>query len=402
MKTWICVLAMSMVCVALTSQAAVIRWGAARNVGTSNDVVAADVLVQAYNLGGATSASNVTVNGVLFTGTSTFLGSDYNGDAFSGDTGDAAYNALLSSFDFGGGSGEFTKSVGGGKLAIGSQYQIQVWYVDDRSGVSVMRFGDGNSNTVDLASNPGQYVIGTFTADGTSQPLTLDAQGGMGNAHITAYQIRGRALVGDDFGSSTVWQDTRFTASDIDTKRWVKRDAAWSISSGALVNPALTSNDERVAHRMDSVSSTDTNLTLIMVSFDYSVGEGTTLYYHSALFTGEPSGLLARLTLVNGGFYQDWRGVFSGSEYRLQDGGLITGNPANAVASFAGGTSGTFSQTYDISGFGGGGFSVADVSYILNSFASNNDTTGGAISIDNFLVEGYRPPPPPGMILVVR
>ena len=44
-----------------------------------------------------------------------------------------------------------------------------------------------------------------------------------------------------------------------------------------------------------------------------------------------------------------------------------------------------FSQTYDISGFGGGDFSIADVSNVLAVFTVNAGAAGdGAISIDNF------------------
>ena len=76
---------------------------------------------------------------------------------------------------------------------------------------------------------------------------------------------------------------------------------------------------------------------------------------------------------------------FAGPEYNLSGGGVGGSNTANAVTSFVGGTSGTFSQTYDISGFGGGDFSIADVSNVLAVFTVNAGAVGdGAISIDNF------------------
>ena len=176
-----------LVSMALPLQAADITWGSATAVSAASDVSTSGDLVEAFNIG-STAATDETVNGVLFAGKSDFLNNNSGSDFFNGDTGDAAYNALLSALDFGNGSDIFTKSVGGGNLEIGSKYLIQIWFADTR-GLNVMQFGDGNGNTVDLDSVPGQYGIGTFTADGTSQDLTLDAQT-MGNAHFTAYQIR--------------------------------------------------------------------------------------------------------------------------------------------------------------------------------------------------------------------
>jgi len=208
----------------------------------------------------------------------------------------------------------------------------------------------------------------------------------------------GLVLVEDDFSTTSIHIDNRFNLWDIDRNWWVRRNAAWSISGEQLTNPALVATDEEVTHRMDSVTSTDASRTKITVSFDYSVGAGTTLYYFAHLFTGTASSLSGRFTAQNGSFYQDFGGAFSGPEYRLQDGGAISGSPANALASFAGGTSGAFAQTFDISGFGGGGFCLTNVTYILNSFTSNHDTTGGVISIDNLHVAT----PPLGMVFVVK
>jgi hypothetical protein len=197
-------------------------------------------------------------------------------------------------------------------------------------------------------------------------------------------------LIKDDFSSSSVVNDTRFYNKYIDSGNWIKRDAAWSVTGGALVNSGLTANDEKGVHLIHSVSSTDTSLTKITVSFDYSVGAGSTLYFYSSLFAGTTSNLAARITKTDGTFYaSDFSdatyGGFTGSSYDLLDGTVPTGNKGSALATLTGGTSGTFSQTYDISGYGGG-FSVANLSHVLAVFTSDNDTTGGAISIDNFNV----------------
>lgn len=190
MKKWISVMAVSMGCVALTSQAAVITWGSASDVAAYTDVRTDGFLVEGFNLGGTTSESDRRVKVVPFTGDSDFLDGDSDIDFFTNATGNATYDALLSACDLGNGTAGLTNQVGNGNLEVGNRYLIQLWYVDDRSGTNVMRFGDGNGNTVDLNSNPGQHVAGAFTADSTSQDLTLDAVTTISNAHCTAYQIR--------------------------------------------------------------------------------------------------------------------------------------------------------------------------------------------------------------------
>lgn len=190
--------------------AAPIIWGPATDVsttvGNSSDVSTNGALIEAYN-GVANdqieAATTVTVNGVDFLPTTSLLNSDPRNAGtldFSLNTneGDAAYDALLSTVEFGGGTNLVTLTVGDGDgdssitgpglLGIGTSYEIQVWFVDTRN-TRVTPVGDGNGNTVDLSD---QFAIGTFTADAATQDITL-ASPGFGQAHITAYQIRNLA-----------------------------------------------------------------------------------------------------------------------------------------------------------------------------------------------------------------
>ena len=60
------------------------------------------------------------------------------------------------------------------------------------SSTSDMLAGNTSGNTVDVGGSAGllgQYAIGTFTADGSNQTLSMDSQG-FGNSFLTAYQIR--------------------------------------------------------------------------------------------------------------------------------------------------------------------------------------------------------------------
>lgn len=196
-------------------------------------------------------------------------------------------------------------------------------------------------------------------------------------------------LINDDFSSNNTVVDTRFNKGEIDTNTW-RGQGEWSASSGELTSAGTLAGS---THLINSVSSTDTSLTQVTLSFDYSVGAGSTLYFYSTLFTGEAaSNMAGRTSKVDGTYFANdfasgWSGFngFSGPEYNLVGGSTTTSSTANAVTSFVGGTTGTFSQTYDISGFGDGGFSIADVSNLIAVFTVTVDAAGdGAISIDNF------------------
>ena len=196
-------------------------------------------------------------------------------------------------------------------------------------------------------------------------------------------------LIDDDFSTSAVTSGVRFTDADIDSGNWNVRSnggPAWSIVGGQLINPAAVTNDDKGAYLLNTVSSADTTLGQVTVSFDYTVGAGTALYFHSHLFSGAntAAGNIARTSATGGAtFAQDFVPGFPFG-FNLKDGAAISGAASAALASFEGATSGTFSQTYDISGFNGGGFSIADVSGILAVFTLDSAAAGdGAVSIEN-------------------
>ena len=205
-------------------------------------------------------------------------------------------------------------------------------------------------------------------------------------------------LVSDDFGSSSITSGARFTSNDIDTGNWdVRANAgpAWSVSGGQLINPALVTDDDKGAHLLNTVSSTDTTLTQVAVSFDYTVGIGSILFLHSHLLTGTNTvtGNMARTTATAGAtFAQDFVPDFP-TGVNLKDGAAITGAASEALTSFAGATSGTFSQTYDISGYTGIA-SIADVGGILAIFTVDSAAAGdGAITVDNLSITASIPEP---------
>ena len=134
------------------------------------------------------------MNGVSFVASDALLDRSFGGSTLAGSSsGDLAFDTLIGRFDYGNGT---TTSVilGSGLLVPGEDYLIQVFYTDLRGCCSArdMSFGDGLGNQVDLnatGAGLGQFTIGIFRADATTQTLSM-ATNGFGNAHITGYQIR--------------------------------------------------------------------------------------------------------------------------------------------------------------------------------------------------------------------
>lgn len=192
------------------SHAANITWEAATDIstdiGNSADVSNNGTLIEAYNAVGndqIDAATTITINGVTFTPTTSLLDGDPRNGAnidFSNTTndGDPDYDSLVSDLEFGGGTDPVTLILGDGDgdasitgeglLVVGEAYEIQIWYSDTRAGTNgrVTPVSDGNGNTVELND---QFAIGTFTADATTQDITLESPG-FGQAHVNAYQIR--------------------------------------------------------------------------------------------------------------------------------------------------------------------------------------------------------------------
>jgi hypothetical protein len=173
--------------------AAPITWGSAQNSAGSGDVSTTGWTVEARNL--TSVAGTTVVNGVTFTNTDALLPLSTSDDFLAGaTTGDAAYDALLEGLDFGGDEPLFTLAIGSG-LAVGTQYQLQVWFTDLRTQQAgrVMTYGDGLGNNVSLGASVGgfgQYALGTFFADGSTQNLFMQTDGTFPRVHLTAYQLR--------------------------------------------------------------------------------------------------------------------------------------------------------------------------------------------------------------------
>lgn len=177
-----------------TSHAAIITWGAPTNISGDSDVSTVGSLVGAANLGADSFSiplTSPTVNGVTFTAwnstaTTTSgifsLGSTTGAFGTSGPVGpvatlSTAYQALVRTGALNMGP---TPTLTMSGLTAGNAYQFQWWASDDGLNTATA-FGmatAGNSitldaNTTNAGGGIGQFGIGTFVADGTTQVVTF-------------------------------------------------------------------------------------------------------------------------------------------------------------------------------------------------------------------------------------
>ena len=210
--------------VTFTQPPATITWGGATDVtlppsaagelnGTTTGFVASDVLDNGMFVAAVTNGTGGTVNGVIFTGRSSFTANRYHTfgtSTISMDYGTGGGNVsnAYSNFGYsdgtsmplllnGGGQSSGTGTITLGSLIAGRQYQIQVW---------ATTWNDIHSMTVGGVTlrvhqpqwwqGPGaysvpQYVVGTFTANATSQ--TISWSGGFTPSAISLRDLTGVA-----------------------------------------------------------------------------------------------------------------------------------------------------------------------------------------------------------------
>ncbi|MFC5050623.1 PEP-CTERM sorting domain-containing protein [Rubritalea spongiae] len=221
-------------------------------------------------------------------------------------------------------------------------------------------------------------------------------------------------MINDDFSSGSISTNARFRFDQVGAGYYKHTNSEWSITGGALANPGTTAGvaSEGAVGQSVSTSGLGAGLTQITVSFDYAVGAGSTLYFHLIGWTqnGSPSSnqILNNPEAQNGGMQNQGDAQFG-------DMSLLTGgDPGNSVAdavSFAAGTTGTYSATFDLTGYSwsadeapgltGGINGVTDFDFIQIAFGTNmaNADGTGAISIDNLNVQAV--PEPSSSVLLL-
>ncbi|MBU6222183.1 MAG: hypothetical protein KGR24_05460 [Planctomycetes bacterium] len=207
--------------------AATIIWGSPTTVAGDSDVDTTGTLVYAYNIGPsgvqATTINGVVFNAFAFPGQLDFLNTvtvgsvnftenpsnlqsyDFPSSATPFASLSTAYKTMLS----GGGTAlldsTITATLGG--LTAGQSYRLQWWTSDPANSQGVLNetfattTATSGSSSVTLDSNStnasgglGQYVIGTFTADSTTQTFDLNSPSGNTSPLINGFQIRAVAV----------------------------------------------------------------------------------------------------------------------------------------------------------------------------------------------------------------
>ena len=194
--------------------AAIITWSDATDTTVTTNISNSGNLVKAFNSGG----SGVTLNNVTFAQFAT-AGDDvwnsfdalYPGlvginSVFDDQADLGAFNPLLS-------TANFLAPVGGGShaielqnLAVGTQYELQLFFADQRGSINSLPAGclgcndrevtfSSGVNSVTLEADPGnsatspfgQFTLGSFLADSTNQAFTIY---GPEVQQINAWQLR--------------------------------------------------------------------------------------------------------------------------------------------------------------------------------------------------------------------
>ncbi|MDF7823555.1 hypothetical protein P4B35_05980 [Pontiellaceae bacterium B12227] len=203
-----------------------------------------------------------------------------------------------------------------------------------------------------------------------------------------------------DTPTNNVSNNARFRVDQLG-KGWYKDSTSlWGITDNVLSNPGTTPGipAEGPVGQSVSTASLTPGLDQIKVSFDYSVGAGSTLYFHLVGLTtnGAPSSneILANCQPQNGSTQNQSETDFG--DLNILNGGDPNGGTGGAV-SFAA-TSGTYSATFNVTnyawsadespGLTGNIADVKDFEIILAMFASNVTTNdgSGAISISNLSI----------------
>jgi hypothetical protein len=195
--------------VVANAQNANIIWNAPLTISGGSDVSTAGTVVGTWAPGDdAYNPDSLPVNGVTFNAYgsgpfNSFVSSSGIDDHYTGynspGTADSNYNTILQAAVYSNGS---SISLTWGGMTAGDTYLLQFWVQDGRNSTTAERSETltGGANTSAAlaygsgASGPGQYILGTFVADGTgTETLALNAFGGADigpSAQVNLLQLR--------------------------------------------------------------------------------------------------------------------------------------------------------------------------------------------------------------------
>jgi len=298
------------VLVPLPSSAATITWGTATTISYpgDSDVITSGTSLYAY-AGGITTATT-NLNGVTFTAGSGFAAwgnvtftsgfTTYTASAFAVGASfftdlSPAYQAVLKGGAYGGASAG-TVTLNG--LTPGHDYAVQIWVNDSRATAKTETI-NGSSvtldyNNYDAVGGLGQYVVGYFTADNTTQAFAMTPSAS-GTVQLNAISVRDEGLAQRTWlgSSDTSWG----TAGN------------WSPANTPFPGDAITFNELSTANQatMLDASYTVSTITLSNAPAAVSIGsDGNTLTINSGInLFGAGDNLTINDAVVLGNF-QTW------------------------------------------------------------------------------------------------
>jgi len=179
---------------AATARAGLFTWSAPVTITTADATLGLSGTVVGSASFGTENQLVVLSNGALFdfkadgsVATATGNGSDFG--AYTNDTGNAAFDTILTQFNYNGGPKTITLN----NLVVGQEYSVQLFALDQRVGVypsEAANYQDPNDAT-DISANfemgDNVYVMGTFIAPATSvsiQENLLNSNNGNINALV--------------------------------------------------------------------------------------------------------------------------------------------------------------------------------------------------------------------------
>ena len=184
--------------IAVSAQAATIVWSPGTIISGDSNVSTTGTFNRAYTFG---SNSTTTVNGVTFTPFANAGDSSTFGGFFTGyGSATGAYSSLSSVYQSLLTGGVYANAANAsltlGNLTLGQAYQLQVWVNDSRTaGSGRFETLDSTSsidyNSTDADGGVGQFSIGTFTANSSTQTIAFNAfPAGNPDAQINGLQLR--------------------------------------------------------------------------------------------------------------------------------------------------------------------------------------------------------------------
>ncbi|MCX6872982.1 MAG: right-handed parallel beta-helix repeat-containing protein [Verrucomicrobia bacterium] len=268
-----------------------IVWGSATTLSSSTDVSTTGTLLYAIYFSGVTAAPATTVvNGVTFTkqsipaGDITISSGVVNVSIGAGSVTDADYQKILGAPWWGAG----TTTLNG--LTNGVQYQVQVWAQDARYNTGhVTTISGGPSLALDTISDGnlgtnskglGQFAIGTFIANATTQVITF---GGGDQGIVNAIQVR--SVTGGTTADYSTWANGTFangaTLSDKDPAHDPDGDGMTNQQEFAFaLDPTTGSSVNPITQQFDKISG--------VFKYTRTKGSGLTYIYLSSTTLGDP------------------------------------------------------------------------------------------------------------------